>query len=251
MRRRAVKVFSAAAVLLISFHSPAQQSAPASSHNEVLIKNAVVMTVAHGNIQNGSIYVKDGKIAAVGTDVSAPSSATVIDAGGKYVTPGIVDSHSHTDRTSSTGQGPRWMPEKVGIAMIVIDPSSIARPRASGMDRAIHFSDWALQCERAQYLSVRLARSPSRCAADLRERLAAWSGGCGLSPGTLPVAHSTVLARLDREGPAGTGRPSPAERASAAVWITTHAASAAGLVPRRPMPTAAAAGRRGPPGSRC
>ena len=64
-------------------------------HNEVLIKNAVVMTVTHGNIQNGSVYIKDGKIAAVGKDVNAPSTATVIDAGGKYLTPGIIDSHSH------------------------------------------------------------------------------------------------------------------------------------------------------------
>ena len=49
----------------------AQQPAP-PSHNEVLIKNAVVMTVTHGNIQNGSVYIKDGKIAAVGKDVNAP-----------------------------------------------------------------------------------------------------------------------------------------------------------------------------------
>ena len=39
------------------------------------------MTVTHGNIQNGSVYIKDGKIAAVGKDVNAPSTATVIDAG--------------------------------------------------------------------------------------------------------------------------------------------------------------------------
>ena len=66
-----------------------------SAHNEVLIKNAVVMTVTHGNIQNGSIYIKDGKIAAVGQNVTAPTGATVIDASGKYLTPGIIDSHSH------------------------------------------------------------------------------------------------------------------------------------------------------------
>ena len=53
------------------------------------------MTVTHGNVQNGSVYIKDGKIAAVGKDVNAPSTATVIDAGGKYLTPGIIDSHSH------------------------------------------------------------------------------------------------------------------------------------------------------------
>lgn len=66
-----------------------------SAHNEVVIKNALIMTATHGNIPNGSVYIKDGKIAAVGKDVSAPAGATVIDAGGKYLTPGIIDSHSH------------------------------------------------------------------------------------------------------------------------------------------------------------
>jgi len=70
------------------------QSAGAA-HHDVVIKNAIVMTVTHGNIANGSIYIKDGKIAAVGENVNAPASATVIDAGGKHLTPGIVDSHSH------------------------------------------------------------------------------------------------------------------------------------------------------------
>ena len=66
-----------------------------TAHHDIVIKNAIVMTVTHGNITNGSIYIKDGKIAAVGETVNAPASATVIDAGGKYLTPGIVDSHSH------------------------------------------------------------------------------------------------------------------------------------------------------------
>jgi imidazolonepropionase-like amidohydrolase len=66
-----------------------------TSHHDVVIKNATVMTVTHGNIKNGSIYIKDGKIAAVGETVNAPASATVVDAGGKYLTPGIVDCHSH------------------------------------------------------------------------------------------------------------------------------------------------------------
>jgi len=69
----------------------AQQPTP----NDVVIKNAIVMTVTHGTIANGSVYVKDGKIAAVGKDVNAPASATVVDAGGKYLTPGLIDSHSH------------------------------------------------------------------------------------------------------------------------------------------------------------
>ena len=72
----------------------AQQASPTQTQ-DVLIKNAVVMTVTHGNIKNGSILVKDGKIAAVGENLSAPAGVAVVDAGGKFVTPGIIDSHSH------------------------------------------------------------------------------------------------------------------------------------------------------------
>jgi len=83
------------AILLVSALSPAQTSPSPSAHNELVIRNAVVMTATHGSIKNGSVYVKDGKIAAVGENLKAPSSATVIDAGGKFLTPGIIDSHSH------------------------------------------------------------------------------------------------------------------------------------------------------------
>ena len=81
--------------LLIAALSASAALGQQAAHNEVVIKNAVVMTVTHGTISNGSVYVKDGKIAAVGKDVTAPASAAVVDAGGKYLTPGLIDSHSH------------------------------------------------------------------------------------------------------------------------------------------------------------
>jgi imidazolonepropionase-like amidohydrolase len=70
-------------------------SAAHSGKNEFVIKNATLLTATHGRIEHGSVYVKDGKIVAFGANVSAPSSVTVIDADGKYVTPGIIDPHSH------------------------------------------------------------------------------------------------------------------------------------------------------------
>src|SRR5437867_1843091 len=82
-------------IVATSAGQPAPAVPQSAAHNEVVINNAVVMTVTHGNIQNGSIYIKDGKIAAVGPNLKAPAGATVIDAGGKYLTPGIIDSHSH------------------------------------------------------------------------------------------------------------------------------------------------------------
>ncbi len=95
---RRVSVFHVlvvAAMVPLTLSSSAFGQSTPPPHNDVVIKNATVMTVTHGVIKNGSVYVKDGKIVAVGDTVNAPASATVIDAGGKYVTPGIIDSHSH------------------------------------------------------------------------------------------------------------------------------------------------------------
>ncbi len=61
----------------------------------VLIKNATIMTAAGQEIPNGSILFKDGRIVAVGTSVTAPADAVVVDGTGKFVTPGIIDVHSH------------------------------------------------------------------------------------------------------------------------------------------------------------
>ena len=60
-----------------------------------VIKNATILTAAGPTIQNGSIVMREGKIIAVGTSVDAPGDAVVIDGTGKYVTPGIIDVHSH------------------------------------------------------------------------------------------------------------------------------------------------------------
>jgi imidazolonepropionase-like amidohydrolase len=49
-----------------------------------------IYTVTHEVIHGGTVLVKDGKIVAVGQDVAVPAGATVLDATGKYVTPGFV-----------------------------------------------------------------------------------------------------------------------------------------------------------------
>src|SRR6058998_2315050 len=61
----------------------------------VLIRNATIMTATGQEIPNGSILFKDGRIVAVGAKVDAPSDAVVVDGTGKYVTPGLIDDHSH------------------------------------------------------------------------------------------------------------------------------------------------------------
>ena len=60
-----------------------------------VIRNATLLTAAGPAIHNGSILLRDGKIAEIGQTVNAPADAVVIDAAGKFVTPGIIDTHSH------------------------------------------------------------------------------------------------------------------------------------------------------------
>ena len=60
-----------------------------------LIRNATVMTAAGPTIQNGSVLLRDGKIVAVGANLAAPSDAVIVDGTGKFVTPGLIDTHSH------------------------------------------------------------------------------------------------------------------------------------------------------------
>ncbi|HEX7978362.1 MAG TPA: amidohydrolase [Gemmatimonadaceae bacterium] len=60
-----------------------------------LIRNVTILTAAGPTIHNGSVLLRDGKIADVGASVTAPADAVVIDGTGKYVTPGIIDNHSH------------------------------------------------------------------------------------------------------------------------------------------------------------
>jgi imidazolonepropionase-like amidohydrolase len=59
------------------------------------IRGATLLTAAGEIIPGGQLLMVDGKIAAVGRTVTAPAGAVVIDAPGKFVTPGIIDVHSH------------------------------------------------------------------------------------------------------------------------------------------------------------
>ena len=63
---------------------------------ETLIRNATVLTVSHGTLENADVLLRGGKIAAIGQNLKAASNARVIDATGKFVMPGIVDCHSHS-----------------------------------------------------------------------------------------------------------------------------------------------------------
>jgi imidazolonepropionase-like amidohydrolase len=63
---------------------------------ETLIRNATVLTITHGTLQNTDVLIRKGKIAAVGKNLKASTDARIIDGSGKFVMPGIIDCHSHS-----------------------------------------------------------------------------------------------------------------------------------------------------------
>ncbi|WP_299167000.1 amidohydrolase [uncultured Arthrobacter sp.] len=67
------------------------------------IINAHVVPI-EGEPFDGTVVIEDGKISALGADVTAPEGADVVDAGGKWLLPGFVDAHVHLG-THEEGEG--------------------------------------------------------------------------------------------------------------------------------------------------
>src|ERR1700722_13985798 len=112
----------AASALLLS-------AAMAARAETILIRNATVMTVTKGTVQNGSVLIENGKIAAIGKNVSAPTDATIVDATGKFLIPGIIDCHSHTAVEGGVNEGTVSDSSMVNIKD-VLDPTDINIYRA-------------------------------------------------------------------------------------------------------------------------
>jgi imidazolonepropionase-like amidohydrolase len=96
------------------------------------------------------VLVRDGKIAEVGTNVNLPPGATVVDASGQYLMPGIIDCHSHII-AEAINEGTVSVSSMVGIGD-VLNPEDIAiyRALAGGVTTATF-------CTAAQILSAESA----------------------------------------------------------------------------------------------
>ncbi|MGB0036844.1 MAG: amidohydrolase [Candidatus Acidiferrales bacterium] len=112
-------------------------SARAQNPSTILIQNATILTITHGNIEHGSILIRDGKIAAVGTNLKAPDGAMLIDATGQYVMPGIIDCHSHIAVDGGVNEGSISVSSMARIPD-VLDPDEvdIYRDLAGGVTAA-------------------------------------------------------------------------------------------------------------------
>jgi imidazolonepropionase-like amidohydrolase len=132
---------SAIAALLVAI------SAPVAAQTIAITGGTLALGDGSGPIPNGTVLIRNGRIAAAGTHVSVPPGAQVIDARGKWVTPGIVAGFSRIGLTEIDLGGDGTTDDKAnggpfGAAIDVapaVNPanSTIAVNRADGVTRAV------------------------------------------------------------------------------------------------------------------
>jgi imidazolonepropionase-like amidohydrolase len=102
-----------------------------------VIQDATVMTAAGETIEEGDVLLRDRKIDSVGTDLPVPDDAEVVDGSGTYVTPGIIDSHSHLGVSATPQVGPHYDNNEVGMATPELWMEHGVWPQGPGFARAL------------------------------------------------------------------------------------------------------------------
>lgn len=101
----------------------------------LFITNGHIKTMVNPDISNGSLLIgDDGKIVAVGTDLTAPEGAQILDAEGRLVTPGCVDAHCHI---GLQGTALRWEGADINESVDAITPQLRALDSFNPMDEAL------------------------------------------------------------------------------------------------------------------
>lgn len=118
---------------------------PKGKYGTFALTNASIETVTRGVIQNGTVVISNGKIAAVGTSVAIPQDAEVIDCQGLWIYPGMIESGSRlglfefgqvTQATDVSELGDVVPQMK---ALTAVNPNAVAIPitRISGVTTAL------------------------------------------------------------------------------------------------------------------
>lgn len=101
------------------------RKAPPEQPKAVLWKNATIWTSGpQGRLEGADLLIESGKVTAVGKGLSAPEGATIIDAAGKHLSPGIIDCHSHAATDGGVNESGQTITAEVRIGDFV-DPTDI------------------------------------------------------------------------------------------------------------------------------
>jgi imidazolonepropionase-like amidohydrolase len=116
---------------------PVRAQAPASAEEKkpmALVGGTILTAGPLGTIENGTVLVRGGKIAALGRDVAVPAEATVVRLNGRFVMPGIIDTHSHTAIEGNVNECTDSVTAEVRVADVIDDQDiDIYRQLAGGV----------------------------------------------------------------------------------------------------------------------
>jgi len=130
-------------VAAISFATPALAQSPAST--TYAITHAKLVTLAGSPIEDGTLIIKDGKIAAIGAAVEVPAGAQVIDAKGLQVSPGLFDSVTQmglseigaVSSTVDSAETGAFNPDVVAATAVFPSSEHIPVTRAAGITEVL------------------------------------------------------------------------------------------------------------------
>jgi imidazolonepropionase-like amidohydrolase len=123
--------------LALAFALAIPRSGEAQTSRVTVIQNATILTITHGTIEHGAVLIRDGRIAEVGKSVAVPPGATVIDAKGQFLMPGIIDCHSHIAIDGGVNEGSISVSSMANILDVLdSDDVDIYRDLAGGVTSA-------------------------------------------------------------------------------------------------------------------
>lgn len=118
--------------LLAALVLAATLAAPAAAET-TLIRGGRVVTNAGPVLERGDVLIVGGRIAAVGATIAAPAGATVIDAAGKWVTPGAIAAVTELGLSEISGSGAPNDATLAGDISAAADAGRAFDPAASGV----------------------------------------------------------------------------------------------------------------------
>ena len=135
----------ATATCVVSLGSSAQSQPP----SVIAITHAKIFTLAGSPIENGTLVIRDGKIAAVGANVEVPAGAQVIEAKGLQIYPGLFDpitqmgmsEISAVNATVDTTETGAYNPDVVAATAVFPSSEHIPVTRASGITEVLAVPD--------------------------------------------------------------------------------------------------------------
>jgi imidazolonepropionase-like amidohydrolase len=152
----------------------------------IAFTGATVLPIAGPAIEGGTVLVHRGTILAVGTDVAVPADAQRIDAAGKVIMPGLVDTHSHIGQVAGADRSGPIQPDVRALDSVNVRHAGIAKARAGGIT-TVNVMPGSGHLLSGQTLYLKLRRGDH--VEDLAIRLedGSLAGGVKMANGTNPL----------------------------------------------------------------